>query len=189
MSSDILSRPVDIAKYSLIYAGAQKNMGPAGVAVAIVKDAMLAQLPEKMHPMLDYRIHAENASLYNTPPCWSIYICGLVYKHMLENGGVPAAQKMCEKRSGLLYAAIDGSGGFFKGHAQTDCRSTMNVTFTLPNDDLTAKFLKEAQALKLDGLKGHRSVGGCRASIYNAFPLEGCEVLANFMKEFAAQNA
>jgi len=188
MSSDILSRPVEISNYSLIYAGAQKNMGPAGLAVVIIKESLIATAPEKLHAMLDYRVHAENGSLYNTPPCWSIYICGLVYKNLLANGGVAAAQKICEKRSGLLYDAIDQSGGFFKGHAQVDCRSTMNVTFTLPSEDLTAKFLKEAQCLNLDGLKGHRSVGGCRASIYNAFPVEGCEVLASFMKEFASRN-
>ena len=188
MSSDILSRPVEIGRYSMIYAGAQKNMGPAGVAVVILHESMLDKMPEKMHPMLDYRQHAANGSMYNTPACWSIYVCGLVYKHMLANGGLSAAKQLCEARSGLLYEAVDASGGFFKGHAQANCRSTMNVTFTLPSDELTSKFIKESEGLKMDGLKGHRSVGGCRASIYNAFPLEGCQELSNFMKKFAAAN-
>lgn len=188
MSSDILSRPVEIGRYAMIYAGAQKNMGPAGVTVVILHESMLEKLPEKMHPMLDYRQHASNGSMYNTPACWSIYVCGLVYKHMLATGGVTAAKELCDKRSGLLYRAIESGSGFYRAHANPDCRSTMNVTFTLPSDELTSKFIKEAEALKLDGLKGHRSVGGCRASIYNAFPLEGCEVLAEFMASFATHN-
>lgn len=185
MSSDILSRPVDVSKYAMIYAGAQKNMGPAGVTVVIIRDDLLAQVPEKLHPMLDYKLQAENASLYNTPPCWNIYVTGLVYKFMLENGGVTAAAKLAAQKAQVIYDAIDGSEGFFKGHAAKDCRSKMNVTFTLPTEDLTKAFLKLAESKQLDGLKGHRSVGGIRASIYNAFPLEGCEVLAATMAEFA----
>jgi phosphoserine aminotransferase len=187
MSSDILSRPVDLGKYALIYAGAQKNMGPAGVTVVIIRDDMVERVPQHMHPMLDYRLQAENGSMYNTPPCWSIYMCGLVYKHGLKTGGVSAAQKNNQAKSQLIYDAIDGSNGFYKGHAARDCRSIMNVTFTLPDEDATKRFIKEGEAIKLDGMKGHRSVGGIRASIYNAFPREGCEVLAQFMKDFAAK--
>lgn len=188
MSSDILSRPVDVTKYALIYAGAQKNMGPAGLTVVVVRDDFLAKAPEKTHPMLDYRVHAENGSMYNTPPCWSIYVAGLVYKFLLRNGGLQGALARNQAKAKVLYDAIDGSGGFYTGHAVIESRSLMNVTFTLPNEDLTKAFLKESEALGLDGLKGHRSVGGCRASIYNAFPLEGSEALASFMAAFARKN-
>ncbi len=188
MSSDILTRPVDVSKYSMIYAGAQKNMGPAGATVVIISDELLAKQREGLQPMLDYKVFVENSSMYNTPPCWSIYVCGLVYKHLLRNGGLAAQQTRCQTKADTLYSAIDASGGFFKGHAATHCRSTMNVTFTLPNDDLTTAFLSEAKAAKLDGLKGHRSVGGCRASIYNAFPQEGAEALASLMGDFAKRN-
>lgn len=188
MSSDILSRPVDIAKYRVIYAGAQKNMGPAGVTVVINHEEQIAEGKPGLAPMFDYRVHVENGSMYNTPACWSIYMCGLVYKYLLRNGGLESQQKRCEAKAQVLYNAIDNSGGFFKGHAKADCRSTMNVTFTLPSDELTNQFVKESEANGLDGLKGHRSVGGCRASIYNAFPIEGCEALASAMKDFAAKN-
>ncbi len=188
MSSDILSRPFDVSKYAYIYAGAQKNMGPAGVTVAICRKDMLDRVPSGMQPMLDLKLQAENESMYNTPPCWSIYMCGLVYKWMLANGGLAGAQRRNTEKAGVIYEAIDGSGGFYKGHAAAHCRSIMNVTFTLPSDELTDLFVKEAAKEKMDGLKGHRSVGGCRASIYNAFPLEGCKVLADFMRDFAARN-
>ncbi|MFN3684463.1 MAG: 3-phosphoserine/phosphohydroxythreonine transaminase [Fimbriimonadaceae bacterium] len=188
MSSDILSRPVDVTKYALIYAGAQKNMGPAGVTVVILREDLLARTPENFHPMLDYRLQAENASLYNTPPCWCIYICGLVYQHLLKNGGLQAALERNRRKAAIVYDAIDRSGGFYKGHAQKECRSLMNVTFTLPSEELTKAFLDGAKKHKLDGLKGHRSVGGCRASIYNAFPEEGCRVLAEYMDDFARKN-
>lgn len=188
MSSDILSRKVDISKYGLIYAGAQKNMGPAGVTVVIINEQLLGKVPEKQHPMLDYKLISENDSMYNTPPCWGIYMCGLVYKWVLAEGGVTEMNKRARERTKLVYDAIEASNGFYKGHAAPGARSVMNVTFTLPSDELTDKFVKEAKAEKLDGLKGHRSVGGCRASIYNAFPLEGCEVLAAFMKDFAGRN-
>jgi phosphoserine aminotransferase len=135
--------------------------------------------------MLDYRLQAENASMYNTPPCFNIYMCGLVYKYLLRNGGLKASNERATKKSQIVYDAIDNSGGFFKGHAKPGCRSVMNVTFTLPDDDLTKVFIKAAEAQKLDGLKGHRSVGGCRASIYNAFPEEGCRLLAETMAAFA----
>lgn len=184
MSSDILSRPVDVAKYDLIYAGAQKNMGPAGVTVVIVSDAALEKCAKGLAPMLDYRLQSDNASLYNTPPCWSIYVCGLVYEHLMGTGGLEGAKTRNDAKAKVLYDAIDGSGGFFSGHARPGARSRMNVTFTLPSDELTSAFVKGADALGLDGLKGHRSVGGCRASIYNAFPHEGCVALAEYMAEF-----
>lgn len=188
MSSDILSRPVDVTKYALIYAGAQKNMGPAGATVVIVRDDFLAKVAGKQHPILDYKLHAKNSSMYNTPPCWTIYMCGLVYKHLLGTGGVDGAKQRNVEKANTIYEAIDASNGFYKGHATCGSRSIMNVTFTLPSDELTNAFVKDAEGLKLDGLKGHRSVGGIRASIYNAFPLEGCQALAKFMHEFAANN-
>lgn len=188
MSSNILSRPVDVSAYDLIYAGAQKNMGPAGATVVIVKSEWLDEVPAKLHPMLDYKLQSDNDSMYNTPPCWSIYMCGLVYKHVMASGGLEAMGQRNHEKAQVIYDAIDGSGGFYKGHAVPANRSWMNVTFTLPSDELTDAFIKGAKAHQLDGLKGHRSVGGCRASIYNAFPLEGCQVLAGYMKEFAAAN-
>jgi phosphoserine aminotransferase len=189
MSSDVLSRPADISKYGLVYAGAQKNMGPAGVTAVIISDEMLARVPDGLAPMFDYRVHAENDSLYNTPPTWAIYICGLVYRHLRQTGGLEAAAERNRRKSAVLYHAIDESNGFYKGHAACRARSTMNVTFTLVSDELTKTFLKGADERKLDGLKGHRSVGGIRASIYNAFPEAGCEALAEYMREFASQNS
>ena len=186
MSSDILSRPVDIGKYSMIYAGAQKNMGPAGVTVVIISDELLSQVPDGLAPMLDYKVHAENDSMYNTPPTFGIYICGVVYKYLLGKGGLAKQLEENQAKANVLYDAIDGT--FYKGHATPRSRSLMNVTFTLPNEELTTSFIKEATARRFDGLKGHRSVGGCRASIYNAFPKEGCDELARFMKEFADRN-
>lgn len=188
MSSDILSRPVDVSKYAVVYAGAQKNMGPAGVTVVILRNDVIESGPSGLAPMFDYKVHAENGSMYNTPACWSIYMCGLVYKYLLRNGGLEASQARNEAKAKVLYDAVENSGGFFNGHALADCRSTMNVTFTLPSDELTNQFVKETEANGLDGLKGHRSVGGCRASIYNAFPIEGCETLASAMKDFATKN-
>jgi len=188
MSSNILSRPCNVGAHDLIYAGAQKNMGPAGVCVVIVKSDWLETAPTGLHPMLDYKLQAENDSMYNTPACWSIYMCGLVYKYMLANGGLEGALARNEAKAAHIYNAIDTSGGFYKGHAVPANRSLMNVTFTLPSDELTDAFLKGAKEHKLDGLKGHRSVGGCRASIYNAFPEEGAIVLADYMKSFAASN-
>ena len=188
MSSDILSRPFDVSKYAYIYAGAQKNMGPAGTTLVIAREDMLERTPANMHPMLDLKLMAENDSMYNTPPCWGIYVCGLVYKWLLDNGGLGAMQKTNQAKAKAIYDAVDSSSGFYKGHAERQCRSVMNVTFTLPSDELTDLFVKEAQSAGMDGLKGHRSVGGCRASIYNAFPLEGCVVLADFMSQFAAKH-
>jgi phosphoserine aminotransferase len=188
MSSDILSRPVAVDRYGIIYAGAQKNMGPAGLTVVIVSDDMLEKIPQNLHPMFDYRLQAENDSMYNTPPCWSIYVSGLVYKHLIKNGGVEGAYQRNKQKANTVYQAIDSSNGFYKGHAACRARSLMNPTFTLSNDALTSTFVKEAAANGLDGLKGHRSVGGIRASLYNAFPLEGAQALAEFMQSFAAKN-
>lgn len=188
MSSDIMARPCDVSKYAMIYAGAQKNMGPAGVVVAIIRDDFIARVPQNMHPMLDYRLQAENASLYNTPPCYSIYVCGLVYEWLIGIGGLSAMEEINRSKAAAIYKAIDSSGGFYKGHAQPDSRSIMNVTFTLNDDSLSDRFVKEATNAGLDGLKGHRSVGGMRASIYNAMPQGGCDALAAFMGDFASRN-
>ncbi len=185
MSSDILSRPVDVSRYGLLYAGAQKNMGPAGATVAIVRDDVLERVPKGLPPMLDYRLQAKNDSRYNTPPTFAVYVCGLVYRYLLENGGLEAARERNARKASLLYGTVDESDGFYRGHAAVPDRSTMNVVFTLPDEERTKAFLKEAEGHGFDGLKGHRSVGGLRASIYNAFPLEGCEALAAFMRDFA----
>lgn len=188
ISSNILSRPIDISKFALLYAGAQKNMGPAGVTVVIIREDMLDRTPANFHPMLDYRLIAKNGSMFNTPPCYAIYMCGLMYKWLQKQGGTAWAFENNKKKAGIIYDAIDNSGGFYEGHAKKENRSLMNLTFRLPSEELTDQFLKEAKAYKLDGPKGHRSVGGVRASIYNAFPVEGCEVLAQFMGEFARKN-
>ena len=188
-SSDMFSRPIDIAKHAMIYAGAQKNIGPAGVVLAIIKDEFLKKRVDdpKLPSMLNYAIHVENGSMYNTPPCFAIYIVGLVMKWLLSVGGLNGIHAINQRKAAKLYAEIDRSG-FYKGHAQTDCRSLMNVTFRLPSEELEAKFTKEAKAAALDGLKGHRSVGGMRASIYNAFPEAGVDALVSFMQEFEKKN-
>lgn len=186
-SSDILSHPIPVDKYGLIYAGAQKNIGPSGVTLVILRDDLLARIPEGMHTMLDYRTHTENKSLYNTPNTWGIYIINLVCKWLKEKGGLEGMHRENEEKARMLYDAIDGTD-FYRGHADADCRSIMNVTFRLPSEELEKKFTKEATAQNLDGLKGHRSVGGIRASIYNAFPRDGVEALVSFMKEFERTN-
>lgn len=186
-SSDILSHPIPVEKYALIYAGAQKNMGPSGVTLVILRDDLLSRIPDGLHTMLDYRTHVENKSLYNTPNTWGIYIISLVIKWLLEKGGLPAMARENEEKAGLIYDTIDATE-FYRGHADADARSIMNVTFRLPSEELEKKFTSEATAQGLDGLKGHRSVGGIRASIYNAFPLAGVEALVAFMKEFEKKN-
>jgi phosphoserine aminotransferase len=182
-SSDILSHQISVNKYGLIYAGAQKNMGPSGVTLVIVRDDLLQRIPDGLHTMLDYRTHVENKSLYNTPNTWGIYLISLVCKWLKEKGGLAAMERENEEKAKLLYDAIDASD-FYRGHADADARSIMNVTYRLPSEELEKKFTAEATAQGLDGLKGHRSVGGIRASIYNAFPREGVEALVTFMKEF-----
>ncbi len=189
MSSDFISRPIDASKYGLIYAGAQKNAGPAGATVVIIREDLVERVPEGLPAMLDYKNLAKNGSMYNTPPCFAIYICGLVFKWALnEIGGLEKIHAMNKEKAKILYDAIDSSDGYYRGHAEKDCRSLMNVTFRLPNEELEKRFTKEATAAGLDGLKGHRSVGGMRASIYNAFPKAGVEKLVEFMSEFQKNN-
>jgi len=188
MSSDILSYPIDFKNVGLIYAGAQKNLGPAGVTVVIIREDLLARVPKDLPTMLKYTTHEKNNSLYNTPPVFAIYMVGLVLKWLKNIGGVKKMREINEKKAKLIYDVIDNSNGFYKGHAQKDSRSLMNITFTLENKDLEGKFDKEATALGLVGLKGHRSVGGMRASVYNAMPIEGCQKLAEFMNDFAKKN-
>ena len=187
MSSDILSRPIDVSKFGLIFAGAQKNMGPAGVTVVIIREDLLDRVDPKVPTMLQYKTHAEKDSMFNTPPCFSIYCVGRVMNWLKQQGGAAAIEKINREKAALLYQAID-STGFYRGHAEKESRSLMNVTFNLPTAELEAQFVKEATAAGLDGLKGHRSVGGCRASIYNAFPKEGVEKLVEFMAAFAKKN-
>ncbi|HJZ97374.1 MAG TPA: 3-phosphoserine/phosphohydroxythreonine transaminase, partial [Candidatus Solibacter sp.] len=182
-SSDMFSRPIDVRRYGLIYAGAQKNLGPAGVTLVILRDDLLARSPKELPTMLDYNTYAKENSLYNTPPVFAIYIVGLVMKWIIKQGGLKEVHRRNQEKAALLYDEIDSSQ-FYKGHAVPDSRSLMNVTFRLPNEDLEKQFVAEATRAGLDGLKGHRSVGGIRASIYNAFPKEGVESLAAFMKEF-----
>ena len=188
MSSDIFSRPFDASKFDLVYAGAQKNLGPAGVTIVMINPAMLERANKNIPTMLQYGIHAKNNSLYNTPPVFSVYIVNLVLKWIKARGGLAAMEQRNQEKAGYIYAAIDNSGGFYKGHAQPDSRSTMNITFTMPNEELEQAFVSEAKQLDMLGLKGHRSVGGMRASTYNAMPVEGCKTLAEFMKDFQQRN-
>jgi phosphoserine aminotransferase len=187
-SSDILSRRVEISKYALIYAGAQKNMGPAGVTTVIIRNDLLERVPQGLPAMLDYKLQAEKKSVYNTPPVFAIYLLRLVLKWLADVGGLAEMERRNEEKAQLLYNAIDGSGGFYRGTAEKQSRSRMNVTFRLPSEELEEKFAKETTAQRLSGLKGHRSVGGLRASIFNAFPREGVEALVAFMKEFQRKN-
>ena len=182
-SSDICSRPVEVSKYALIYAGAQKNLGPSGVTLVIVREDLLAKGREGLATMLDYRTHAENDSLYNTPNTWGIYILNLVCEWVKEQGGLEGMYQKNVEKAQKIYDAIDATD-FYRGHAVREARSIMNVTFRLPSEELEKKFASEATAAGLDGLKGHRSVGGIRASIYNAMPKEGVQTLATFMREF-----
>jgi phosphoserine aminotransferase len=184
-SSNILSKPVDTERYALIYAGAQKNIGPSGVTVVIIRDDMLAAPSGSQHAMLDYRLFSENHSMPNTPNTWGIYLISLVCKWLKAQGGVHAMQLKNAEKAALLYEAIDSSGDFYRGHADIDARSRMNVTFRLPSVELDKEFCSQAAANGMDGLKGHRTLGGIRASIYNAFPLAGVEALVALMKDFA----
>ncbi len=187
-SSDILSRPIDVSKYALIYAGAQKNIGPSGITLVIVRDDMLDRSPADIPSMLNYRLFAENHSMLNTPNTWGIYLVSLVCDWLRGQGGVSAMEKINREKAAVLYDAIDSSDGYYTGHASREARSVMNVTFHLPSEDLNSRFCEEAARRGLDGLKGHRSVGGIRASIYNAFPREGVGALVEFMKDFVSRN-
>jgi phosphoserine aminotransferase len=187
-SSDFVSRPVDVSKYGLIYAGVQKNAGPAGVVVVIVREDLLERVPANLPALLDYKLLAASGSLHNTPPCWGIYITGLVFKWLIGHGGLEEIARRNQKKASLVYRAIDESGGFYRGHAQKEGRSVMNIPFRLPSEDLEKRFVKESEAAGLIGLKGHRSVGGLRASLYNAVSLDAVEALVVFMKEFQTRN-
>lgn len=182
-SSDMLSRPIDFKKYGLIYAGAQKNLGPSGVTLVIIREDLLARSAKSLPTMLNYAVHVENGSMYNTPNTFGIYLMGLVVKWALDQGGLSEIAARNERKAAKLYTEIDRTG-FYRGTAEPASRSLMNVTFRLPNEDLEKAFVKESTAAGLDGLKGHRSVGGMRASIYNAFPEEGVDALVEFMREF-----
>jgi phosphoserine aminotransferase len=182
-SSDIFSRPIDVSQHAVIYAGAQKNLGPSGVTMVIVREDLLARSQDTLPTMLNYRVHADNNSLYNTPNTFGIYLLGLTMKWLKSLGGLAAIAKLNERKAEKLYAEIDRSG-FYRGTAQKSSRSLMNVTFRLATEELEKLFVKETTAVGLDGLKGHRDVGGMRASIYNAFPEEGVDALVEFMREF-----
>jgi phosphoserine aminotransferase len=186
-SSDMFSRPIDVSKFALIYAGAQKNLAPAGLTLVIVRDDMLQRTPKSLPTMLQYGVHVENGSMYNTPPVFAIYVMRLVLAWLLKQGGLEAIDRQNARKADKLYAEIDRTD-FYRGHAQKDSRSRMNVTFRLPSEALEKQFAREATAAGLDGLKGHRSVGGLRASIYNAFPEAGVDALVQFMREFEQKN-
>jgi len=187
-SSDFISRPIDVSKYALIYAGAQKNAGPSGVTIVIERDDMIERTPANLPVMLDYKVMAASGSLHNTPPSWAIYIVGLVLQWAKKQGGLAAIEKTNRAKAGLVYNAIDQSGGFYRGHAKPEARSLMNIPFRLPSEELEDAFAKEAKKNNLIGLKGHRSVGGMRASLYNAMTVDGAQALVNFMQEFQKKN-
>ena len=186
-SSDLFCRPIDVSQYGLIYAGAQKNLGPSGATLVIIREDLLARSTKALPTMLNYAVHAENGSLYNTPPCFAIYTLGLVMRWLRDRGGLAEAGRINERKAATLYAELDRTG-FWRPTARREDRSLMNVTFRLASEDLEKKFVKESTAAGFDGLKGHRSVGGMRASIYNAFPEEGVNALVEFMREFERKN-
>ena len=188
MSSDFLSRPIDVSRYGLIYAGAQKNAGPAGVTLVILRDDLLERVPPGLPVMLDYKVQSATGSMHNTPPCFAIYMVGLVLKWLIGEGGVGEIARRNRQKAGLVYGVIDISGGFYRGHALPESRSLMNITFRLPTEELDALFATQAQEAGMLGLKGHRSVGGLRASLYNALPLASAAALADFMVEFQRVN-
>ncbi len=187
MSSSILSRPVDVSKYGLIYGGAQKNIGPAGLTIVIVREDLIGHALPATPSAFDYKVVADNDSMYNTPPTYAIYIAGLVFNWIKAQGGLPALEVHNRKKAALLYDYLD-STGFYSAPVARDCRSLMNVPFKLKNEALDATFLKGAEARGMVQLKGHRSVGGMRASIYNAMPVAGVQALVAYMKEFEAQH-
>ncbi|MCA9269103.1 MAG: 3-phosphoserine/phosphohydroxythreonine transaminase, partial [Planctomycetales bacterium] len=188
-SSDFLCRPLPVEKYGVIYACAQKNAGPAGLTIVVMRKDLLTRGGDDLPGYLNYRSHAEADSMWNTPPTFAIYMFDLVAKWLQDDiGGLANMEARNRKQAQMLYDVVDGAGGFYRPHARPDCRSIMNVTFRLPSDELQKKFLEGAREHKLDGLKGHRSVGGIRASIYNAQPDEGAAALCNFMRDFCQQN-
>ena len=188
MSSDILSQPIDVTKYGLIFAGVQKNIGPAGTVIVIIREDLITEdVLEGTPTMLQYKIHSDNKSLYNTPPAYGIYICGKVFKHIKKLGGLDAMKKRNEEKAKILYDYLDSSE-LFKGTVVKEDRSLMNVPFVTGDKDLDAKFIKEAKKVGIENIKGHRTVGGMRASIYNAMPIDGVKYLVEFMKKFEAEN-
>jgi phosphoserine aminotransferase len=187
MSSSILSRPVDVSRFGVIYAGAQKNIGPAGLTIVIVREDLIGHAGDEVPAMLNYKIHADAESMYNTPPTYGWYIAGLVFEWLKKKGGLAGMAEINERKAGKLYEAIEGSGGFYVSPVEARFRSRMNVPFTLKDASLDEAFLKESKAAGLVQLKGHRSVGGMRASIYNAMPEEGIDALIDFMKQFQSQ--
>jgi len=187
-SSDIFHKKIDVNKYGIIYAGAQKNMGPSGVTMVILRNDLLERCSDDLPTMLNYKTHVEKDSMFNTPNTFGIYIIGLVAKWLLNMGGLDKMYETNKHKAGLLYNCIDNSNGFYKGHSEKDSRSLMNITFNLPTEELEKKLIAEALSAGFSGLKGHRSVGGLRASIYNAFPTKGVEDLVSFMSEFQAKN-
>lgn len=188
MSSDIVSRPVDASQFAIIYAGAQKNLGPSGVTVVIAREDLLQDSPKSLPTMLRYNTHVENNSLYNTPPAYSVYMVKLVLEWIKEKGGLQAIEQNNKDKTSLIYNTIDQSGGFYQGVAARDYRSLMNITFRMDNESLEKQFIKESEGLGFIGLKGHRSVGGLRASTYNAVPYESCNALQQFMVDFQRRN-
>ncbi|MGG4142103.1 3-phosphoserine/phosphohydroxythreonine transaminase [Paenibacillus algorifonticola] len=188
MSSDILSRSVDVSQFGLIYAGAQKNLGPSGVTVVIVRDDLIKESPKTIPAIFRYDTHAKAGSLYNTPPSFSVYMVNLVLKWIKARGGVSQINQYNRDKTKLIYDTIDQSGGFYYGFAAPESRSLMNITFRLQDEELEKKFIKQSEAEGFVGLKGHRDVGGLRASTYNAVPLESCKALAEFMAEFQKNN-
>ncbi|MDT3700205.1 MAG: 3-phosphoserine/phosphohydroxythreonine transaminase [Thermincola sp.] len=189
MSSDILSKKFDVSKFALIYAGAQKNLGPSGVAIIIIRDDMIEASNQKLPVMLKYDTYAKNDSLYNTPSTFTIYMVKLVLEWVKGLGGLDAVEKINEKKAAIIYDTIYNSNGFYKGNAQKEFRSLMNITYKLPTEDLDKLFVAQAAEIGLAGLKGHRETGGIRASVYNAMPVAGCEKLAQFMVDFQKKNA
>ncbi len=187
-SSHMYSRPFDMTKYAMVYAGAQKNLGPAGATLSIIREDFAETGSKDIPDLLQYRKFIPDFSRPNTPPVFAVYVMGLCAKWIIKSGGLAAMQKHNEAKAKFIYDAIDANSGFYKGHAEKQFRSLMNITFRLPSDELTDKFVKEAAAQGMDGLKGHRNVGGIRASVYNAFPVAGCKALGEFMKEFARKN-
>ncbi len=188
MSSDFLSRPVDVRQFDLIYAGAQKNVGPAGVVIAIIKDEFLKNANDNLPLMLQYKTFVDHDSTYNTPPVFDIYFVNKVAHWLDDHGGLTAMHRRNQVKADMIYSVIDESQGFYKGHARKDSRSLMNVTFNLATPELEKEFVTQAAAQDLIGVKGHRSIGGCRASLYNAVTEEGCAALAAFMKAFQKQH-
>jgi phosphoserine aminotransferase len=188
MSSDIFSRRIDFKNIGMIYAGAQKNIGPAGVTLVIMRNDLVEGSADGLTTMLSYKTHAKEKSMYNTPPCFAIYIIKLVMDWIESNGGLAGIEKINDEKAKTIYDAIDGSNGYYKGTAALKDRSKMNVTFRLPSEELEEKFINDAKKAGFIGLKGHRSVGGCRASIYNAMPLAGVNALTQFMNQFAVEN-